>query len=145
MGNNMLYYGQNNQTNDYGWGMDTSAMSGVTDAMQINGPGKWDGAGGVDLGGTNDIAGGNTSFMGDAFSSFDKSVGTLGKIGTLGASLGGIYVGLKSLGIAEDELDIKKDQWAMSKAEMQHMQATRKRLTASYMGNSGGSKSTAKY
>jgi len=65
----------------------------------------------------------------------DRGMGLAGKGIGLASSLGQLYVGLKSLGIAEDELKIKKDQWAMSKAEIQHMQGVRRRLTASYMGN----------
>ena len=64
----------------------------------------------------------------------DTTLGTFGKIGGAAASLGQIYVGLKSLDIANQELAIKKDQWDMSKKELQHMQDTRKKLTASYMG-----------
>jgi len=67
--------------------------------------------------------------------SVDQGMGIASKGIGMASSLGQLYVGLKSLGIAEDELDIKKDQWAMSKAELQHMQETRKRLTSSYMGN----------
>jgi len=64
----------------------------------------------------------------------DTTLGGLGKMASGAASLGQIYVGLKSLDIAGEELDLKKDQWKMSKEELKHMQATRKRLTASYMG-----------
>ena len=80
--------------------------------------------------------GGDTSFLGDSFSTLNDSLGSLGKIGAIGSSLAQSYVGLKALGLAEDELDIKKDQWAMSKKELQHMQASRKRITNSYMGRS---------
>ncbi len=80
------------------------------------------------------IAGSNSTF--GAGGGFDRGVGMLSKGVGAATSLGQLYVGLKSLGLAEDELDIKKDQWKMSKEELQHMQATRARLTASYMGNS---------
>ena len=77
--------------------------------------------------------GGETSFLGESFSTLDKTLGTVGKIGTIGSSLAQAYVGLKALDLAEEELDIKKDQWKMSKEELQHMQASRKRITTSYM------------
>jgi len=63
--------------------------------------------------------------------------GTLGNVGKFAgglASLGQIYVGLKALGIAEDELGIKKEQWGMAKNELLHMQNVRRKLSASYMG-----------
>ena len=81
-----------------------------------------------------DIKAGKDSILGSGGMA-DQGLGALTKGVGIASSLGGIYVGLKSLGIAEDELDIKKDKWAMGKQEIQHMQATRKRLTASYMGN----------
>ena len=65
----------------------------------------------------------------------DQGMGLAGKGIAIGSSLAQMYVGLKSLGLAEEELGIKKEQWAMSKQELQHMQATRKRLPNSYMGN----------
>ena len=75
----------------------------------------------------------------------DSIIGNGGKIIGAAASLGNIYIGLKQLDIAEEELGIKKEQWAMSKEEVEHMRATRKRLTASYMGQAGPTQAKANY
>jgi len=73
--------------------------------------------------------------MNSTMGKIDQGLGSFGKLTSGLASLGSIYIGLKSLGIAEEELAIKQDQWKMSKAELEHMQNTRRKLTASYMGN----------
>ncbi len=67
------------------------------------------------------------------FDTFNSTMASAGKIASGVASLGQIYVGLKSLDIAKDELKLKKDQWKMSKEELQHLQGTRKHITQSYM------------
>lgn len=87
---------------------------------------------------TIDFSSSYDSFMGDSFSTLDKTLGTVGKITGAASSLAQIGVAFKSLGLAEEELDIKKDQWAMAKGELKHMQNTRKKLTASYMGGASG-------
>lgn len=89
------------------------------------------------IGGASSLAG-DTSWMGDSFSNLNNTLGTLGKIGGGISSLAGIYSGFKMMGMAEDELDIKKDQWKMAKEELQHMQESRKRITAGYMGGNAG-------
>ena len=89
--------------------------------------------------------GANDGFFGDAFGTFNNTIGTVGKLAGIGSSLAQTYLGLKALGIAKDELGIKKEKWAMAKQELQHMQATRRRLTASYMGGGKTGAATAKY
>jgi hypothetical protein len=79
---------------------------------------------------------------GDSFSNFGNTMNTLGKIGGGLSSLGNLYLGYKSLDMAEDKLDMLKEQHEASMAELRHMQETRKRLTASYMGGSGSSLAT---
>lgn len=114
---------------------------GVIDNGSTVGPSSYIGS---TAGGVSSLAG-DTSWMGDSFSNLNNSLGTLGKISGGISSLAGIYSGFKMLGMAEDELDIKKDQWNMAKQELQHMQESRKRITAGYMGgNSGVNRSTGR-
>ena len=65
--------------------------------------------------------------------------GTVGGVADIATSLYGMYMGSQQLGMMEDQLDIKKDQWDMTKQELKHMQGTRKRLTNQYMGRSNQS------
>ena len=148
MNEDYLYYGAlANGGGRMGWSDNTLDFTsgGITDAMSNGqyGVSTFDGVGGKDLGGTNVAT--QQSWFGDSFGSLDKTLGTIGKGMGAVSSIANVYLGFKALGLAEDELNIKKDQWAMAKQELKHMQATRKRLTASYMGRKspggGGGKS----
>lgn len=116
---------------------------GVIDNGSTTGPSSYIGS---TAGGVSSLAGdAGGGFFGDSFSNLNNSLGTIGKIGGGISSLAGIYSGFKMLGMAEDELDIKKDQWSMAKEELQHMQESRKRITAGYMGgNSGVNRNTGR-
>jgi len=137
-------YGGTLANGQWGWNNDVTqfAPGGVTDAMGIGSDKQlnaYDGTGGYDLSKVNQ-PGGSSGWLGDSFSDFNKSMGSVGKIMGGVSSLANIYLGFKALGLAKEELGIKKDQWAQAKQELNHMRATRKRLTASYMGRSQGSK-----
>ena len=135
----LAYYGLNND-GMYTWGNDITSFApgSVTDAANIATGQRWDGVGGVDLGGTVNEIPGQGSFWGNSFSNFNNSLSSIGKIAGIGSSLAQTYVGLAALGIAKDELAIKKDKWNMAKQEIKHMQATRRRLTSSYMNGGKG-------
>lgn len=75
-------------------------------------------------------------FFGDSFKDLNSTLGTAGKLLGGFSSLAQIGLGFKALGMADDELDIKKDQWKESKAELNHLRATRKRISDSYMSGS---------
>lgn len=62
----------------------------------------------------------------------DQGLGMAGKVIGGISSLANIYLGFQNLGMAKDELKIKKDQWKESKAELNHMRATRARIGQSY-------------
>lgn len=64
----------------------------------------------------------------------DTFMGNAGKVIGGVSSLANIYLGFKQLDMAKQELGIKKDQWAMAKGELKHMQDTRKRIGQSYTG-----------
>jgi len=146
---NQYIYGGTLANGQWGWSNDVTQFGsgGVTDAMMIGGNDMklqgFDGTGGYDLSKVNQ-PGGSAGWLGDSFSNFDKSMGSVGKIMGGVSSLANIYLGFKALGLAKEELGIKKDQWAQAKQELNHMRATRKRLTSSYMGRSSGGNATGK-
>ena len=61
-------------------------------------------------------------------------LGDFGKGAAGVSSLANVYLGFQNLDIAKDQLGILKDQWKMSKQELQYMQGSRERISAQYMG-----------
>lgn len=73
------------------------------------------------------------SFTNGMSNSFNTdALGTLGGIGDLAGGLFSMYQGNNIMGMYEDQLDISKDKWATSKAELEHLKNTRSRLTSQY-------------
>ncbi len=64
---------------------------------------------------------------------FRQGVQTASMIGQGLGSLANIYFGFQNLGIAKDQLDISKEQWAMTKDEINRIKDVRKKLSSSYM------------
>jgi hypothetical protein len=61
---------------------------------------------------------------------FYQSAGAL--LGGLG-SLGNVALGFKGLGLLEDQLGLKREQWNESLAELNHLRDTRDRISTAYM------------
>ncbi len=111
-------------------------MSGFVDNANSMMSNEWGNVSNIGMGGSgtdtfniNDMGFGQDSSM-----DFSSIMGDFGKFTGGVSSLAQIGLGFKSLGMAEDMLDIKKDQWKMAKEEMNHMKGVRSNLTASYMG-----------
>ena len=71
------------------------------------------------------------SFWG-AGGQFDTFAGNFGKVMGGVSSLANLYLGFKQLDMAEDALNIKKDQWKEAKNELNHMRGVRDRINKSY-------------
>jgi len=69
------------------------------------------------------------SFMGKASPYVEGFANIAGGL----ASLAGIYTGFKELGMAEDQLDIAKEKWAVTKDEMNRIKGVRDKITLDYM------------
>jgi len=50
------------------------------------------------------------------------------------STLGNLYLGFKQYDIAKQQLGMAKEQWAMTKDELNRIRATREKLTREYMG-----------
>ena len=71
--------------------------------------------------------------LGESFGSWGKG---LGGFSNLAGGLYSMYQGNKMMGMYEDQLDMEKEKWGISKDELNKLNNTKARLNAQYSGQS---------